>query len=498
MNINLEHTYADSLKEFVVESKPDKIKQPKLVYFNQTLSSALQFDINANEEDELTQWLSGQKLLTKTYAQAYAGHQFGHYNPQLGDGRALILGEYVDPLEQRHDIALKGSGKTAFSRGGDGKAALGPMLREVLISEAMHALGIPTTRSLAVVATGEDVYRQLLKPGAILCRTASSHIRIGTFQFVSNYRGKQGVQRLADYTINRHFPSLSNLTNPYLAMLKETVRDQAYLVAAWSSVGFIHGVMNTDNVCLSGETIDYGPCAFMESYDPTVVFSSIDQDGRYAYQNQPAIAQWNLARLAETLLPLISEDEQEAIELATDVVTRFGEEYKQAWHQAMRRKLGFYKPVTDSEQEQEIQLLNEFLSLLHKQKADFTLSWRYLMHLLSDDDFHYGEIIQPSEEFTQWLLRYKSMQQIQATGDKNNVIIKPILDTMGKANPLIIPRNHLVEQALDSASDRDDFTDFYNLLDKVTSPFEPKSSEDRYVLPASDNFTRSFRTFCGT
>lgn len=498
MNIKLVHTYADSFKEFVVESKPAEVKQPELIYFNQNLAAALQLQIDKDEEEEVAQWLSGQKLFNKTYAQAYAGHQFGHYNPQLGDGRALILGEYVDPLNQRYDIALKGSGKTAFSRGGDGKAALGPMLREVLISEAMHALGIPTTRSLSVIATGEDINRQLLKPGAILCRTAASHIRIGTFQFVSNYRGKQGVKRLADYTINRHFPSLRNLDNPYLAMLEEVVRMQASLVAAWSSVGFIHGVMNTDNMCVSGETIDYGPCAFMEAYDPAAVFSSIDHEGRYAYQNQPAIAQWNLARFAETLIPLISEDEQEAIEMATEAVTHFGKDYKKAWHQAMREKLGFYKQVNDEQRNLEIELINDFLSLLHKQKADFTLSWYHLMYILRNKPLPYGEIIQPSKEFTQWLLRYKAFQQIENVVDINNIGLTPILESMAKANPLIIPRNHLVEQALDKASDLNDLSEFYALLERVISPFNDVNIEKKYILPAEDNFTRAFRTFCGT
>lgn len=498
MNIDFTHTYSAALNEFVIESSPDKIDNPELVFFNSDLDESLNLNLGNNDSQALGDFFAGNSLTSKAHAQAYAGHQFGHYNPQLGDGRALIIGEHIDLSGHKHDLCLKGSGRTPFSRGGDGKAALGPMLREVLIAESMHALNIPTTRSLAVVKTNEDVYRQSMEPGAILCRTAASHIRIGTFQFVSNYAREEGVKKLADYAIARHYPQCSKTDKPYINFLNCVVNKQAELIAKWMSVGFIHGVMNTDNMCISGETIDYGPCAFMEAYHPETVFSSIDHQGRYAYQNQPAIAQWNLARLAETLLPLLSDDEQASIDIATQSVTDFGKQYKVSWHQAMRAKLGFHTEVDNQTMEREIALINRFLDIIQDNKADFTLSWLYIGNLLKNQAFEYGELIDNNENFKVWFTEYLAALNIADTIDQTNSSLQKAIKTMANANPVVIPRNHNVEQALTDAATLDNFDEFNNLYKVINQPFENSNAPSRYILPANTNFTQHFKTFCGT
>ncbi|HEX2547193.1 MAG TPA: YdiU family protein, partial [Ramlibacter sp.] len=427
-------------------------------------------------------------------AQAYAGHQFGGFSPQLGDGRALLLGEVVDTRGQRRDIAFKGSGRTPFSRGGDGKAAVGPMLREVLIGEAMHALGIPTTRALAVAATGEPVVREQILPGAVLTRVAASHLRVGTFQFYAAREELDKLQQLADYAIARHDPDLAGSDGRNLALLERVMQRQARLIAQWINVGFIHGVMNTDNMTLSGETIDYGPCAFMEAYDPQAVFSSIDHNGRYAYRNQPGIAQWNLARLAETLLPLIAEDDSEkavarAIEQATEVLNRFGGLYEAALLQGQRAKLGL--PV-GGDAEADSALAKEWLDLLLEHQVDFTLGWRRLADAALGNDGALRSLFPESQAINPWLARWQARCQADGGVAPNERAAR-----MRQANPWIIPRNHRVEEALQAATGGD-LAPFNALLAAIRNPYEETADNAKYAQPAPAAVTASYQTFCGT
>src|SRR5918994_4697379 len=378
-----DNTYARELEGFYVPWKAAQVARPRMIKFNHQLAEELGLDADALDSDEGARIFAGNETPEGAVplAQAYAGHQFGGFVPQLGDGRALLIGEMVDRHGRRRDIQLKGSGPTPFSRAGDGRAALGPVLREYLIGEAMHALGIPTTRALAAVITGEPVYRERALPGAVLTRVAASHVRVGTFQFFA-VRGEQvKVRQLADYVIERHYPELKGQANPYLGLLERVCDKQAALIASWMHVGFIHGVMNTDNMAISGETIDYGPCAFMDHYDPATVFSSIDMQGRYAYANQPRIAQWNLARLAETLLPLIEEDGKRAIARATEVVNAFPEQYERHWLKGMRAKLGLVR-----EEEADLNLATGFLTAMVAKKVDYTLAFRYLADAALDQE----------------------------------------------------------------------------------------------------------------
>lgn len=402
-------------------------------------------------------------------AQGYAGHQFGGWVPRLGDGRALLLGELLDADERPRDLHLKGSGRTPFARGGDGLAAVGPMLREYLVSEAMHALGIPTTRSLSVVATGRVVQRETRLDGAVLARVGASHLRVGSFQYVGAAGDLALLRRLADHAIARHYPTAAQAQNPYLALLDSVVAAQAELIARWMLVGFVHGVMNTDNMTISGETIDYGPCAFMDAFDPQTVFSSIDSWGRYAYGNQPAVATWNLARFAEALLPLIADDQQQAIELATTAVENFIEHYTAAWSTGMRRKLGLRDDadgaVTD-------QLIDELTALLESEAVDYTSFFRRLA---------LGEV-EPA--FEAWATRWRSL--------------KPDVSAMQRTNPVYIPRNHLLEEALTAATAAGDMSPFNRLLAAVSAPYDERPGFDRYAEPAPDDFGRCFQTFCGT
>ena len=422
-------------------------------------------------------------------AQAYAGHQFGNFVPQLGDGRALLLGEVVDTHGARRDIALKGSGPTPFSRGGDGKAAVGPVLREYLIGEAMHALGIPTTRALAAVGTGESVYRERALPGAILTRVAASHVRVGTFQFFAARRRWDQVRRLADYVIDRHDPELKEDADRYLLLLKAVTERQAALVAQWMLAGFIHGVMNTDNTALSGETIDYGPCAFMESYNPQTVFSSIDSFGRYAYRNQPEIAQWNLARFAETLLPLIDQDEPErAVPQVVDVVNGFAVSYEETWMAGVRSKLGLEASTSGGDGDR--LLAQDWLELLEEHSVDYTLAWRRLADA-ADGDPQSLETLFPSPSVIRpWLEPWRRRIEQQSTA--------ATVATMRSVNPIYIPRNHLVEEALTAATDNADLTQFSRLLDVITKPYDELPELKTYAQPASQDFMASYKTFCGT
>jgi uncharacterized protein YdiU (UPF0061 family) len=417
-------------------------------------------------------------------AQAYAGHQFGGYSPVLGDGRALLLGEVLDRDGARRDLHLKGSGRTPFARGGDGKAAVGPMLREYLLGEAMYALGIPTTRALAVVATGEPVRREAVLPGAVLVRVAASHIRVGTFQFAAA-RNPELVRRLADYAIARHHPHARGADNPYLAFVEAVVDAQALLIARWMLVGFVHGVMNTDNTTISGETIDYGPCAFMEAYDPGTVFSSIDHGGRYAYGNQPAIAQWNLAQLAQTLLPLLDAEPDAAHAAATRVLDSFADRYQRYWIRGMGAKLGI------SARDDDRALVADLLELLRIQSVDFTSFFRSLSAWALGDVDPARSLFANPEALDAWAERWRERLAAQAAE------LPAVAKAMDHVNPAYIPRNQKVEEALAAATE-EDMEPFRALLDVVRNPFTVKPGLEEFAVPGSQSFVGGYRTFCGT
>ena len=448
--------------------------------FNRALADELGLEIEGLDNTALAAIFSGKELPSGAVplAQAYAGHQFGGFSPQLGDGRAVLIGEVIDREGQRRDIAFKGSGRTPFSRGGDGKAALGPVLREYLMGEAMHGLGIATTRALAAVTTGDMIRRSAgLLPGAVLTRVAGSHVRVGTFQFFAARGETVKLRQLADYVIARHYPGLIGQECRYLALL-EAVRDrQAGLIARWMLVGFIHGVMNTDNMALSGETIDYGPCAFLEGYDPATVFSSIDAHGRYAYGNQPLILGWNLARFAETLLPLLDADEGRAVELATQVIGHTGQVYQGFWLKGMREKLGL-----NGEQDDDLALAQDFLKILHSARADYTLSFRALAAAAEGDETVLGDLASGAGD---WLVRW------YARGHLGGAALR-------RANPLFIARNHRVEEALSAAVERGDLAPFERLLRVLARPFDEHPDAIDLTEPAPREVTAAYQTFCGT
>ncbi|MCA9199731.1 MAG: YdiU family protein [Planctomycetales bacterium] len=488
--VSMDNSYVRQLPEFCVVSQPMSVSQPRLLQFNDSLADELGW--SESDANRLGRIFSGQEMLPEMQpvAQAYAGHQFGNFVPQLGDGRALLLGEVIDVNGQRRDIALKGSGPTAFSRGGDGKAAVGPVLREYLVGEAMHALGIPTTRALAAVATGDSVMRMNRLPGAMLTRVAASHIRIGTFQYFAARGRFDLVRKLADYTIHRHDSELVEHPNRYLLLLQNVIQRQAALVAKWMLAGFIHGVMNTDNMTISGETIDYGPCAFMESYHPGTVFSSIDTGGRYAYGNQPAIAHWNLARFAETLLPLINEeDPQSAIEPATAELEKFGQLYQQHWLGGALTKLGL-SPELVRQDDQVEALVIDWFDLLERNQVDLTLAWRRLADAVGGNEAKLSALFHSKEEVDPWLQRWRRWLPDSP--------LTEIAEQMRNVNPVYIARNHLVEEALTAASDQADLGPFCELLDRVRNPFVEQPDQQRFAEPASNEFNRCYRTFCGT
>lgn len=490
----LEHTYAEQLPDFFASVEPTPVREPRLLQFNESLASELGLDRESLSRDVAAQVFSGNELPrdARPIAQAYAGHQFGNFVPQLGDGRALLVGEVIDERGRRRDIALKGSGRTPFSRGGDGKAAVGPVLREYLIGEAMHALGIPTTRALAAVATGEPVMRERPLPGAVLTRVAASHVRVGTFQYFAVRGQNEHVRKLADYVIARHYPEISEADQPYLALLRSVAERQAALIARWMLVGFIHGVMNTDNMAISGETIDYGPCAFLESYDPETVYSSIDHAGRYAFMNQPAIAIWNLSRFAETLLPLLGiEDTDGAIAEATAVLNTFIPTFEQHWYRGARTKLGLVgSDRSDDVSEDERKLVDDWTELLTKSKADYTLAWRCLAEVADGDERKLRSLFSEQQDIDAWLQEWRRLQ----SDDESPRLASAIR----AANPLYIPRNHLVEEALAEATESGDLTRFESLLDVVRNPFEEDPQRTRYAAPAPAEFTEKYQTFCGT
>jgi serine/tyrosine/threonine adenylyltransferase len=502
MSFAFDNSFARELPSFYVNWAPDRVPRPYLRYLNHALAEELRLDIRRQDAAALADMFSGNRLPegAEPIAQAYAGHQFGRFSPQLGDGRALLIGEVMDCHDRRRDIAFKGSGPTPFARNGDGKAAIGPMLREVLISEAMHALGIPTTRALAVVDTGESVRREKLLPGATLTRVAASHIRVGTFEYYAARGDRERVRRLADYTIVRHDPGLIGKKERYLDFLGAVIDRQAALVAQWMGVGFIHGVMNTDNMSIPGETIDYGPCAFMEAYDPQAVFSSIDRHGRYAYQNQPSIAQWNLARLAESLLHLLADDEDEAISLASEAITSFDIRYQRYWLEVMRAKLGIHHQLSSGDDE-DLALIGEWLALLQSNSVDFTLAWRHLADAAEGNSLPMRGLFADHLALNVWLRKWQArcaMEDACTHSDASRIAASKRANSMRRSNPWLIPRNHLVEDVLSAASDNNDFGPFEQLLTALQNPYEADAAFVRFSKPAPASFTANYCTFCGT
>ena len=478
---NFDNTYSKLPKSFISKISPIPVKSPELTIFNYNLAEKLGLNFSSIEKNDLSKLFSGNLLPegSKSIAQAYAGHQFGHFT-MLGDGRAVLMGEHVSKNNERFDIQFKGSGQTPFSRNGDGRAALGPMLREYIISEAMHSLNVPTTRSLAVVKTGEDVVRENILQGAILTRVASSHLRVGTFQYVAMRNNESELRTLVDYTINRHYPNIKKSKNKALDLLKVLIELQIDLVVNWMRVGFIHGVMNTDNMSISGETIDYGPCAFMDTYDPQTVFSSIDELGRYAYFNQPSITKWNLARFAECLISLIDPKKEKAIEIATETINSFDKSYETKWINMMRDKLGLF----GQDQKDQV-LIIDLLTWMHKNKADYTNTFCFLM----DENFQHNKIYN-DENFLTWKERWKERLKL------NNNTPEKYLSLMKSVNPLVIPRNHKVEEVLESANNND-LSPLKKLIKVLEKPYEKTKENIDYQSPAPAS-DKKYKTFCGT
>ena len=478
---HFDNTYSKLPKSFLENIKPVPVKDPKLIILNKNLAEQLNLDFSKFSDTDLAKIFSGNSLPegSETIAQAYAGHQFGHFT-MLGDGRAVMLGEHLDKENKRFDIQFKGSGRTSFSRSGDGRAVLGPMLREYIISEAMHALNIPTTRSLAVVSTGEEVIREQKLPGAILTRVASSHIRVGTFQYIASTQNADDLKTLFNYTIDRHYPQIKDSKTKALDLLNLLMQKQCELVINWMRVGFIHGVMNTDNMTVSGETIDYGPCAFMDHYHPQTVFSSIDQNGRYSYNNQPRITKWNLARFAECIIPLIDQDEQKAISIATETINNFEKLYEEKWLNMMRDKLGLFGEDRDDKH-----LIFELLTWMENNKADFTNTFCNLMEIQSIKDPIYQ-----NQEYLNWTAKWKKRLE------KNNTEKEKYLELMRSVNPIFIPRNHKVEEALKDASENKLET-LNQLLEVIKYPYKDNGMLMDYQRPMS-NENGDYKTFCGT
>ena len=480
INWQFDNSYSklsDTFREII---KPTPVHNPEIILLNHQLAEELNLDLSKINNQQLSKIFSGNYLPkeTITLAQAYAGHQFGHFT-MLGDGRAVLLGEHLDNKKNRYDIQFKGSGRTSFSRGGDGRAALGPMLREYIISEAIHLFNIPTTRSLAVVKTGEKVIRESLLQGAILTRVASSHLRVGTFQYIASKQNIENLNTLIDYTINRHYPKINTSKFKAYDLLNTVIEKQCDLVVNWMRVGFIHGVMNTDNMSISGETIDYGPCAFMDSYDSKTVFSSIDKYGRYAYSNQPPITKWNLARFAECLIPMIDKNEDYAIKLATDLIENFKNIYEDKWLNMMRGKLGLF-----GKEKKDEKLITDLLNWMEKNKADYTNTFCHLM------DIDTGDVIYQKNDFINWAKEWKKRSNL------NNSYREKGIELMKKNNPIIIPRNHIVEDALKKA-ESGDLDKVNKLLQVLKEPFEKQKKIKEYQKP-SPMGNKKYQTFCGT
>jgi uncharacterized protein YdiU (UPF0061 family) len=485
-----ENTYAALPAGFFARVAPTPVASPRLIKLNRPLAAQLGLDADRLSSPEGTEILAGKTVPdgADPIAMAYAGHQFGHFVPQLGDGRAILLGEVIDADGVRRDIQLKGSGPTPFSRRGDGRAALGPVLREYIVSEAMASLGIPTTRSLAAVLTGESVVREALLPGAVLTRIASSHIRVGTFQYFAARNDPEGVRRLADHVIARHYPQLANADRPYHALLEGVIARQARLVARWLLIGFIHGVMNTDNTSISGETIDYGPCAFMDHYDPATVFSSIDELGRYAYGNQPRIALWNLTRLAECLLPLLSDERDKGIADAQSALGGFAEVFNTAYQGGLRAKLGLF-----TERDGDPALAQDLLDAMAKNHADFTLTFRRLSDAAQGpvEDAGVRRLFADPAAYDEWATRWR-----QRIGEEPQDAAARSA-AMRAVNPAFIPRNHRIEAVIEAAVNRDDFAPFEELLTVLSQPYQDQPANAQYASPPEPH-QRVLQTFCGT
>jgi uncharacterized protein YdiU (UPF0061 family) len=485
-----DNSYARLPEHFYARLAPTRVAAPRLIRLNVPLANELGLDAKELASPEGIEFLAGNRLPagSEPLAMAYAGHQFGGFVPQLGDGRAILLGEVIDRHGMRRDIQLKGAGPTPYSRRGDGRAALGPVLREYIISEAVAELGIPTTRSLAAVATGETVLRETALPGAVLTRVASSHIRIGTFEFFAGRGDVDAIRKLADYTIARHYPEAANAPNPYRALLEAVIARQAELVARWLDVGFIHGVMNTDNMSIAGETIDYGPCAFMDAYHPATVYSSIDEAGRYAYGNQPRIAHWNLARLADALIPLIAEDNDAALKEAREAIDAFGNRFEAAYAAGLRKKLGFFQS-----REGDLALAQDLLERMARNGADFTLTFRRLNDAAADParDTQVRSLFADAAAFDEWAVKWRQ-RLAEEGGDAEER-----RTAMRAANPRFIPRNHLVEEAISAAVTAGDFTPFETLLTVLSAPYDDQPGFERYAEPPRpDQIVQ--HTFCGT
>jgi uncharacterized protein YdiU (UPF0061 family) len=485
-----QNTYSALPANFFARVAPTPVVSPRLIKLNRPLAVHLGLDPDRLDSPEGAAILAGKTVPdgADPIAMAYAGHQFGHFVPQLGDGRAILLGEVIDADGVRRDIQLKGSGPTPFSRRGDGRAALGPVVREYIVSEAMAALGIPTTRSLAAVTSGESVMREAPLPGAVLTRVAASHVRVGTFQYFAARGDTEAVRRLADHVIERHYPHLANAERRYHALLEAVVTRQAELVARWLLVGFIHGVMNTDNTSVSGETIDYGPCAFLDHYDPAAVFSSIDEQGRYAYANQPRIALWNLTRLAECLLPLFSDDQEKAIAEAQSALGEFAEQFTAAYHSGLRNKLGLF-----TVQDGDPGLVQDLLDAMAKNHADFTLTFRHLSDAALDpaDDAKVRQLFAEPADYDEWAVRWR-----QRTGEEPQSPAERRA-AMRAVNPAFIPRNHRVEAVIQAAIANDDFAPFEELLTVLSKPYDDQPTFASYAEPPEPH-QRVLQTFCGT
>ena len=480
INWNFENTYFNLPSSFKEDINPVPVKNPDLIVLNESLAYELNLNFSNIDKYELSKIFSGNLLPkgSNSIAQAYAGHQFGHFT-MLGDGRAVLIGEHTAKSNKKYDIQFKGSGKTAFSRNGDGRAALGPMLREYIISEAMNGLNIPTTRSLAVVKTGEKIQREKTVQGAILTRVASSHIRVGTFQYIAARQKKDELKILLDYTIDRHYPEIKDSNNQAFDLLKIVLEKQIDLVINWMRVGFIHGVMNTDNMSISGETIDYGPCAFMDTYDPKTVFSSIDKIGRYAYCNQPVITKWNLSRFAECLIPLIDKDQKKSIDLVTEVINSFEKKYEEKWLNMMRDKLGLFGAKDNDKF-----LILDLLTLMHQKKLDYTNTFCHLMDFETEKNGNFK-----NNTFLEWKKRWQDRLKVN-----NNVPVK-YMKLMRSVNPLVIPRNQKIEEVLNDANN-DNIKPFKEFLEILNNPYLEQKNIKDFQIPSPTN--KKYQTFCGT
>ncbi|MCG6976750.1 MAG: YdiU family protein [Acidiferrobacterales bacterium] len=496
IQIPFENRYVALGEQFYVKTRPTPVAEPAMIRFNDDLAASLGISPIPLSPDTGAAVFSGNVVPegAEPLAMAYSGHQFGHFNPYLGDGRAILLGEVQGPGGDYFDVHLKGSGRTAFSRNGDGRAALGPVLREYLVSEAMEKLGVPTTRALAAVTTGEEVARDRYLPGAVITRVARSFVRVGTFQYFSARDDVESVKKLADHVIQRNYPEVADAENPYMELLKAVADKQASLIAQWMQLGFIHGVMNTDNMSIAGETIDYGPCAFMDDYDHKRVFSSIDQGGRYAYNNQPGIGLWNLTRLAESLVPLLADDGKAAVEIAQEVLKPYVASYQNAWLTGMREKCGLSENVDTAVSEEDKPLIEDLLNRMADNSADFTLTFHYLSQLDAQSSARDDEIrrlFDNPQEFDDWVAAWRQRLNFEPQSDAERQA------QMNAVNPVYIPRNHQIEAAIRAAEDHNDFSVFHELHEVLQNPFVEQEGKDRYKLPPEPEEVVS-QTFCGT